>query len=93
MSIFSGLRALVFLRRIARALEEISHYQHTLARLAVEADERRVNDSFRYRPKPLEVGVFSQAEASRNWRRQQIESGHRTSEELDEEYGPLSEGN
>lgn len=91
MSVFSDLRAFVFLRRIAKALERIADAQETQARLAVESDDRRVETGYRPRPKPMVVGMFSQVEASRQWRRDQIASGNRTAEELDDEYGPLPE--
>lgn len=91
MSLFSDLRSLAFQRRIARALEQIADAQETLARLALESDERRVDQGYRPRPKPLEVGMFNQVAASHNWRKQQIDAGLRTAEELEEEYGPLPE--
>ena len=91
MSLFSDLRSLAFQRRIARALERIADAQETLARLALEEDERRAMKGYRPRPKRMEIGMFSQAAASRNWRQSQIDAGVATTEELDEEYGPIPE--
>lgn len=91
MSLFSDLRSLVFLRRIARALEMIARTQEIQTRLALEREERRVLSRRPLTPKRMEVGMFSQAAASREWRRMRIESGEVTAEELDYEYGPLPE--
>lgn len=90
MSIFSDLRTLVFLRRCAIALESLATSQRELTRLAVEADDRRVNEGFRAPPKQMQVGVLDPREASKRWRRQQVESGALTEEELDERYGTLT---
>lgn len=91
VSIFSDLRSLVFLRRCAIALERIATAQETIASFAREADDRRTQEGYRPRPKPMVVGMFSQVEASRQWRQMQIDNGTRTREELDDEYGALPE--
>lgn len=91
MSIFSDLRSVVFLRRIARALETIAKTQLTMERLALEREERRVMSRRPLQPQKMVVGMFSQAAASRVWRKNVIESGAMTEEELVDEYGEIPE--
>ena len=89
MGIFSELRSLVFLRRCAIALESLAASQREQTRLALEADERRSLEGFRAQPKPMQLGVFDPHEASKRWRKQMIDSGQMTEEELDERYGTI----
>lgn len=89
MRLISGLRELVFLRRIARSLESLVESQRTLARLALEDSERQQLERLPRERKPTVVGALDPVEASRRWRREQIASGRWTEEELNDEYGVL----
>jgi len=89
MSIFSELRSLVMLRRCAIALESIAASSREQTRLLLEADERRALSGFRPPPKKMEIGAFDPREASKRWRKQEVEAGRATEEELEEMYGRL----
>jgi hypothetical protein len=85
-----SLRLLAWIKRTALALESIAESQLVLATLARDADDRRIVQITPTAPKPMVVGSFSQAEASRRWREDRIARGVSTEEELDERYGNLS---
>ena len=82
------LRELVFLRRIARALESLAQSQREQTRLLLEAEERRISLLHPSAPRKVEIGAFDAVEASRRWRKQKLAEGW-TEEELEEEYGAL----
>jgi hypothetical protein len=90
VSLISDLRSLVFLRRIAKALESLAESQRQQTKLLLEAEERRQRSLEPRQPKPMEIGVFDPREASKQWRAQRIKEGW-TEEELEEEYGPAPE--
>lgn len=68
MSIFQELRALVFLRRIARALEMIALAQAELAEIAAAQHAAR---TVKKKPRVTEFGSFDVEDANKRWAKEQ----------------------
>ena len=69
MSIFSGLRIVVYLRRISRAMERQADAMDELRTIERERWERETR-SGRPAPRPTEFGTFDVNEANERYRRE-----------------------
>jgi hypothetical protein len=68
MSLWNGLRALVFLRRGVRALERIADAQQELAEIERARHDR---ETMKRRPRATEFGSFDVEESNARWRKEQ----------------------
>jgi hypothetical protein len=68
MSLWNGLRFLVFLRRIARSVERIADSQAELVEIERERHDREI---VKKRPRATEFGSFDVEESNARWRKEQ----------------------